>query len=249
MKYFLSCDWGTTSFRIKLAGTNNGRVVAEESSADGIARIFEFWQQSGLPEAKRSGFYLDVVRRHINMLEEMISQSLSGVPLLISGMASSSIGFIDIPYNSVPFSVDGAGIQTAFITAAKAFDHNVWVISGIRTDDDVMRGEEIQLIGCISRGQIVKNEMFIFPGTHSKHILVKNNQVVDFKTYMTGEVFALLSQNSILKNAVERNQTQNTNPDLESYKAGVKDAVSSNLLHSIFKVRTNQLFEVYQKIE
>ncbi|BAU53591.1 2-dehydro-3-deoxygalactonokinase [Mucilaginibacter gotjawali] len=249
MKYFLSCDWGTTSFRIKLARTNDGRVVAEESSADGIARIFERWQQTGQPEEKRSDFYLGLVNLHAKRMEEKANQSLSGVPLLISGMASSSVGFIDIPYNSVPFSVDGAGIQTAFIAATKAFDHNIWVVSGLKTTDDVMRGEETQLIGCIEPGQIVVNEMFIFPGTHSKHILVKNNRVVDFKTYMTGEVFALLCQNSILKNGVERGHTPEGNTELESFKAGVKEAVSSNLLHSIFKARTNQLFEVYQKSE
>ncbi|HWZ02436.1 MAG TPA: 2-dehydro-3-deoxygalactonokinase [Mucilaginibacter sp.] len=249
MKYFLSCDWGTTSFRVKLAGIEDGRIVAEERSDDGIARIFDRWQQSGYPEEQRIGFYLDVIHRHINRVEEKINLSLSGVPLLISGMASSSIGFVDIPYNAVPFSIDGTGIQTAFIAATTTFDHDVWVISGLRTDDDVMRGEETQLIGCIEPGHIVRNEMFIFPGTHSKHITVKNNQVVDFKTYMTGEVFALLSQYSILKNAVELNSSDQNNLDLESFKAGVREAVSSNLLHSIFKVRANQLFDVYGKIE
>lgn len=249
MKYFLSCDWGTTSFKIKLASTNDGGVVAEESSDGGIAWLFDLWQQSGRPEEEKSDFYLDVVHKHIKKIEKKIDQSLSGAPLLISGMASSSIGFVDIPYNAVPFSVDGTGIQTAFIAAAKTFEHDVWVVSGLKTEDDVMRGEETQLMGCIQAGETVTNELFIFPGTHSKHIIVKNNHVVDFKTYMTGEVFALLTQYSILRNAVEKSIPNGVTADTKSFITGVKDAISSNLLHSIFKVRTNQLFDFYKKTE
>ena len=223
--------------------------MVEESSAEGIARVFEQWQQSGYEEAERSGFYIDVVHRHIKSIEEKRSQSLSGVPILISGMASSSMGFIDISYNSLPFPIDGTSIQIAFIAPSKAFEHDTWVVSGLKAADDVMRGEETQLVGCIEQEYTVKNEIFIFPGTHSKHIIVKNNYVVDFKTYMTGEIFALLTRHSILKNAVEPNRGSERDIDLKVFMMGVNDALSSNLLHAMFKVRTNQLFEVYNKTE
>jgi len=247
--YFLSCDWGTSSFRLRLVSVEDRSVLCEETSDEGIAVIFDLWQQGNFPEIKRPGFYLEIVGRHIKSIEERMNASLSGAPLIISGMASSSIGFIDIPYTAVPFSVDGAGIQTAFTAATTGFKHDVYVISGVRTAGDVMRGEETQLIGCIEPDRIIKNELFIFPGTHSKHLSVKNNQVVDFKTYMTGEVFALLTRYSILKNAVESNGGNDSNDDLETFKKGVRDAKSSNLLNAIFKLRTNQLFDVYSKKE
>jgi 2-dehydro-3-deoxygalactonokinase len=164
-------------------------------------------------------------------------------------MASSSMGFIDISYNTLPFSVDGKSIQTAFIPAAKAFEHDTWVVSGLRSAHDVMRGEETQLIGSVEPGDFVKNEIFIFPGTHSKHLVVKNNQVVDFKTYMTGEVFDLLVRQSILKNAVETPVDTLGAYDPKSFTSGVNAAKTANLLHAIFKVRTNQLFDVYNKTE
>jgi 2-dehydro-3-deoxygalactonokinase len=223
--------------------------MAEERSDTGIAQTFDLWKQSRLPEIKKADFYLEIIHRHISSIEEKTKQSLSGVPLIISGMASSSIGFVDIPYSSVPFSVDGASIQTAFIVAAKGFEHDVWIVSGLRTIDDVMRGEETQLIGLIEPGHQVKNELFIFPGTHSKHISVKNNKVIDFKTYMTGEVFALLSQQSILKSAVEKDTISESASNLQSFKKGVKEGNSSNLLNTIFKARTNQLFDIYSKKE
>ena len=198
---------------------------------------------------KKVSFYLNIVQRHIKKIEEKINHSLNGVKVIISGMASSSIGFIDIPYSSVPLSVDGSGIQTAFIAAGNDFEHDVLIISGVRTDNDVMRGEETQLIGCVDPSVLIKNELYIFPGTHSKHILVKNNRLLDFKTYMTGELFELLSQKSILKGAVEINRELESMVDLSSFIKGVKEAISSNILNVIFKVRTNQLFNLITNLE
>jgi 2-dehydro-3-deoxygalactonokinase len=244
VKHFLSCDWGTSSLRLRLAETVDGKILAEVRSGEGIARTFERWQQSGLAEDKKAGFYLEVVDRQVRVLENQTRQPLNGLTLVLSGMASSSIGFIDLPYASMPFSVNGEGMVTALISANQEFDHDVLLISGSKTDDDVMRGEETQLTGCVKPDQLVKNELFIFPGTHSKHILVKDNQAVGVKTFITGEVFSLLAQNSILKNSVEAGSF-----DAEAFKRGLIDSATGNLLHLIFKVRTNGLFGICGKNE
>jgi 2-dehydro-3-deoxygalactonokinase len=249
MKYFLSCDWGTTSFRLRLADTKNGEVLAKERSGQGIADTFNLWCESGKTDKEKIPFYLNIIKLHIKKIEEKINHPLNGVKLIISGMASSSIGFIDIPYNSVPLAVDGSAIKTAAIPADNDFDHDVLIISGIRTSDDVMRGEETQLIGCIDPSVLVKNELYIFPGTHSKHIRIKDNHITGFKTYMTGEFFELLSQQSILKSAVEIKHENESVNDLIVFKKGVKDAMLANLLHSVFKVRTNHLFNILTKQE
>jgi 2-dehydro-3-deoxygalactonokinase len=223
----------------------SGKVLTEEKSDQGIAVIFNLWSGSGnLIEEKKVSFYLNIVQQHIKRIEKKINYSLQGVKLIISGMASSSLGFIDIPYSSIPLLVDGSGVQTAFIAAGKDFQHDVLVISGIKSDEDVIRGEETQLIGCIEPLAFIKNEWYIFPGTHSKHISVKDNKVVEFKTYMTGEIFGLLSQKSILKSAVEFDPEPESTLDLSSFIKGVKEARSSNILNAIFKVRTNQLFKL-----
>src|SRR5665213_805597 len=172
MGQFLSCDWGTTSFRIRLADTRDGKILAEAEAGQGMADTFDLWQQhrnSGNKQKRQ--FYLKVIDGHIKKLESKLNTPLSGVKLIISGMASSSIGFIQIPYNEAPLPVNGSGIKTAIIPASADFDHNVMIISGVKTDDDIMRGEETQLIGYINRP--VNDELFIFPGTHSKHVRVK----------------------------------------------------------------------------
>ena len=79
------------------------------------------------------------------------------------------------------------------------------------------------------------------PGTHSKHVIVKNGMITDFKTYMTGELFDLLSTKSILAGSLEKE-----NPAAEKintlFENGVEQGASGNILHDIFHIRTNRLF-------
>jgi len=250
MKYFLSCDWGTTSLRVRLINVKQEKILVEELSDEGIAATFDLWRQTpGGGEQQKTGFYLTVIDRCIRKLEQRCDNSLRGVSMIISGMASSSVGFIDVPYAEVPLPVDGSGFKTALISANSQFGHDCLVISGVKTGTDIMRGEETQLTGCIDPVTApVKNGLFIFPGTHSKHIRVLNNQITGFKTYMTGEFFGLLSKKSILKNSIETTSLfQNNN--LPAFNKGVRDAVAGNLLHSAFNTRTNYLFDKLNKEE
>jgi 2-dehydro-3-deoxygalactonokinase len=250
MRNFLSCDWGTSSFRIRLADSESGEILAEEISTQGIANTFALWTASaGSDETNRTAFYMNIIDDHIKRMEAKLSCSLKGVKIIASGMASSNIGIINIPYSPIPLDVHKPAIQTAFIPARNHFDHDVWILSGIRSDNDVARGEETQLIGCIDPSARIGNELFIFPGTHSKHIYVKENRVVDIKTFMTGELFELLSEKSILSTSVEKDPFLEENYNLRSFKKGVDDAVKMNLLNSIFKVRTNDLLQLSGKNE
>jgi len=252
MKHFLSCDWGTSSFRLRLVKAADYKIIAEVVADEGIAATFADWQQKTCSsEQQRLVFYLDVINKYIKQIEQKTNYSLSGVQIIVSGMASSSIGFTDIPYSRLPVSLEGLNIHKVLIVPAKKdFDHKVLVISGIKTDDDVMRGEETQLMGCVDNATgKINDELFIFPGTHSKHIRVVDNQIVGFNTYMTGELFDLLSKKSILRTNVEGSDKLEKPECWCSFKKGVNDALDSNLLNAIFKVRTNNLFNKLSKKE
>jgi 2-dehydro-3-deoxygalactonokinase len=250
MKQFLSCDWGTSSFRLKLVDIDAYQILAQEADNNGIAATFALWKESGRPEDERLSFYLGVLNKYIGKIESKTNISLSGMPLIISGMASSTIGFVDVPYSLLPVGIDGKNIKTHFIPADQYFAHDVLVISGVRSDDDVVRGEETQLIGCVDqRHENIEDELFIFPGTHSKHLLVSNNQIVGIKTYMTGEFFELLSQKSILRLSVEKGLEQSDLQPSVGFKMGVNDAINANLLNVAFKVRTNSLLNKLSNIE
>ncbi|WPU94374.1 2-dehydro-3-deoxygalactonokinase [Mucilaginibacter sabulilitoris] len=249
MNMLLSCDWGTSALRLNLIDAKSGQIMTGERSDSGIAKTFELWKATNITdENSRIAFYLDVLQQLISNIETRLSVSLNGVKLFISGMASSSIGFIELPYSQLPFALSGPGLQVKHLPAPEGFNHAISMISGVRSADDVMRGEETQLIGCVEAIESTAvNQVFILPGTHSKHIYVHQNNITGFKTYMTGDLFELLSQKSILHNSVEKENDIEAAEHALSFKQGVTDAAGGNLLHAIFKVRTNNLFNVYTK--
>ncbi len=62
-------------------------------------------------------------------------------------MASSSIGMKELPYARLPFALDGGHVQLMYFREERVFPHEIMLISGVKSDHDVMRGEETQLIG------------------------------------------------------------------------------------------------------
>ena len=246
--YFLSCDWGTSSFRLKLISIPDLGIVEETTSNKGISSVFNEWGKKGnAKQGEKQSFYLKILAEYISELESKINQSLANISIVLSGMASSSIGIVDIPYTVVPFAVDGKDLNMHLVKNSEEFPHDVLIISGARTHNDVMRGEETQLIGCIDEmtSDPKDEQLFIFPGTHSKHIIIKDKKVQSFTTYMTGEFFALLSAQSVLHTAVIKHADSGSAS--ESFIKGVKDAANANLLHIVFMVRTNDLFKTMNK--
>ncbi|MES1224215.1 MAG: 2-dehydro-3-deoxygalactonokinase, partial [Bacteroidota bacterium] len=246
MEKFISCDWGTSSLRLRLVDADTMSVLAEVTSSQGILGIYDLWKQNNKEE--RISFYQSILADQIKVLEGQINSSLQDMPLIISGMACSSIGMLELPYKEIPFSTDGKDLIIKIIEATNDFKHKILIISGAKTEEDAMRGEETQLIGCLN-DDYGEDMFIIFPGTHSKHITIKHGKVVDVKTYMTGEFFELLSKKSILSNNVEENHDPLSSGNLNSFEKAVADSLDSNILHSSFMVRINQLFGKLSKQE
>ena len=239
---FLSCDWGTTSFRLRLIETESQATRAEVLSNRGIAAMHQDWLSQGLPENERFDFYLGFLKVQIHELKKKCNHSLKATPLLISGMASSSIGMMALDYLPMPFHCDAANIRTKLIGPSESFPNPLILISGAKTVNDVMRGEETLLIGC-DTDSTIPEQYFIFPGTHSKHILVRNGIAVDLKTFMTGEIFELLARNSILSASLPENIQVDAARNSLHFDNGIKKGRYSNLLNAVFQVRTNQLLK------
>jgi 2-dehydro-3-deoxygalactonokinase len=147
----------------------------------------------------------------------------------------------------LPFSTDGSNAFMKELPGGKNFLHTVWMISGISSQQDIMRGEETQLVGLAALdNKIFSNDatICIFPGTHSKHITVEKGKVVDFKTYMTGELFQLMIHHSILKDAIAEDNKQGllAGSEMDAFCLGVRESGTSNLLHNLFSIRVNHLF-------
>lgn len=233
--YFLSCDWGTSSFRLRLVETSSGNIIAEERSGTGIASTYQQWQQTSQP---REDFFAAIINAQIDVLAERTGIPLEEVPVVLSGMASSSIGMVELPYKELPFSLSGADL------AINIFKDRFIIISGACNENDVMRGEETKVAGCATWLQDTTQEQWLLmPGTHPKHVVVNHNQVVRFQSFMTGEFFDLLSTHSILAASVSNKGTLDDPASQDSFKEGLSAGRTENLLHAAFMVRTNQLLK------
>lgn len=251
----LGCDWGTSSFRLRLIDSTSLQFIGEIKSPEGVSSTFTDWKTNGENQGvSRTQFFRQQLNRQVDLLSAKVAINLDGIPIVISGMASSSIGMEEVPYATLPFPVDGSRASTKRLLAQPDFPHDITLISGVQTQHDVMRGEETQLIGLLALLDIQHYtpdvSVLIFPGTHSKHIYIQHQQVIDLQTFMTGEVFNLMATNSILKDSVSpiERSTFSSN-ELDAFKSGVNESDSPSILNSLFRVRTNQLFGKLTKPE
>lgn len=253
--FLLGCDWGSTSFRLRLFNIAEQKVEGEINTKEGVVNTFKMWQVHSKKDANpvsREHFFRQKLKNNVVLLAESLSKELNNIPIMISGMASSSLGMINVDYADLPYSLDGSNTISLTIPADDDFQNNIVLISGVKSVDDVMRGEETQVLGMIS---LLKNDnlcpekaILIFPGTHSKHIYIHGNKMTDFKTFMTGELYELLTHHSILCNSVcSVKLNLVSEDDFKMFKKGVSASADSSILHTIFSVRTNDLFEVLDR--
>ncbi|HUQ66822.1 MAG TPA: 2-dehydro-3-deoxygalactonokinase [Flavitalea sp.] len=240
--HILSCDWGTSSFRLRLIDTISLRCIAEIVSDTGNAVLFRKWKDQS--SVDRLHFYLQYLKESVDSLSASSSMPLDELCILISGMASSSVGMKELPYADLPFSLDGHSAYFEWINGKPVITNPILLISGVQHPGDVMRGEETQLAGVSSLINAANDgeSIYIFPGTHSKHITVSNNRITQFSTWMTGEVFELLVKQSILSHAVTiPDNNFHTDDMIASFLKGVMKAFQSPLLNNLFSARINQL--------
>jgi 2-dehydro-3-deoxygalactonokinase len=244
MSDFISIDWGTTSLRVSHCSDGGHTIIRSIATTDGALAVNQRFLAKGnsSPEARKS-FFQEVMDEAIEQLN--ISSDLP-LPVLISGMASSAIGMETLPYAHLPFSVDGS---KAMIKQWRKGGNTYSMISGLATEDDIMRGEETQLVGAAIIANVELEEaLLIFPGTHAKHMVIKNGEVQGFKTYMTGEVFCQMFSNSILAQSVTVHHDHNEQ-NTSAFLKGVREGAEGNILQTMFRVRTNGMFHRMNKEE
>ena len=159
--------------------------------------------------------------------------------VVMSGMIGSRQGWVEVPYVSCPAAL--RDLANALRAAPTDGARDVLICPGLVSRDadgvpDVMRGEEVQIFGALSISTTTPATVLL-PGTHSKHAAVSNGSISGFVTHMTGEVFALLRDHSILGRLMAPRRV-----DLAAFDAGLDRARHRNgLLHHIFGVRTRML--------
>ncbi|MGJ4995283.1 2-dehydro-3-deoxygalactonokinase [Bradyrhizobium sp. HKCCYLS3077] len=222
---FVAVDWGTSSFRAWLMAAD-GTELAETRGSEGMLHC------------ATSGF-APVLHHHLHKLG-----APGDLPVLICGMAGARQGWVEAPYLHTPTRLDALHDGAVSVNT----DGDVRILPGLaqaRADrPDVMRGEETQLLGVT---EPAFSGLVCIPGTHSKWIRIEAGAVVEFATYMTGELFAVISQHSILMHAVEPGGSQAE--DGAPFRAGLATALAAPtaLTGALFRLRAAQLLGFEQR--
>lgn len=223
-KYFISCDWGTTNFRLRLTDTSTLAVLAEHGTDQGVKALYEKFR---LGDGKdQQGFFKKYLLEQIDMFPEEHRKHI----VVASGMVSSSIGFYELEYAELPFTCSGKTLNWKLMPLREGQD--LLVISGVKSDTGMMRGEEAQSIGLEEHLVASDKGLLLLPGTHSKHLSYENGRFHALKNYMTGELFELLAKKSILSNSIEMdgNRPFRERAFREGMDLGLKSGLGPNLL-------------------
>ncbi len=235
--YFISCDWGTSNFRLRLVETGSLSVLVEHKTDQGIKVLYQkFLEQNKLGQTE---YFLTYLQDQIDKMGN--TQGAQNVVTV--GMASANIGLLELEYGNMPFDEAGKGINFKAIPLKNGME--VLLVSGIKDESGMMRGEEIQALGLTKYLESYKNGMLILPGTHSKHINYDSGEFTALKSFMTGELFELLSTKSILANNVETCQwiTKRKNAFKEGLSIGFEGQLSAHL----FSIRAKNLLHGAKK--
>jgi len=237
--YFISGDWGTTNFRLRVVNSGSLEVITELKTDCGVKPHY----QKYLKQSQKSQFefFSDYLLSQIEQLPEKLRNN----PVVLSGMASANIGMQELPYTDLPFSNTGKELITELISLPDNL--NLILISGAKTKYGMMRGEETQALGMMDHLEKYEDGILILPGTHSKHITYNNKSFTDLETFMTGELFALLSKQSILENNLETCQWDKEYE--EAFLGGVKNGLNKEMTSNLFRLRANDLLGYATKQE
>ncbi len=229
--HFISCDWGTTNLRIKVVETESLKVVAENNSGSGIRSLNELFQESG--ENDRMTFFAHYLREQVMKLP----QAQHDHPLLVSGMASANIGMLDLPYGVLPIDESGKGFLLRDLMPWPG--QRLRLVSGIKSDNGMMRGEETQTLGLLQLMRGAEDGTLLLPGTHSKHLALVNGKITAFSSFMTGELFEIISQRSILANSVAPGAWNEDRA--ECFRQGVMSGYQGGFSPHLFAIRAGQV--------
>lgn len=205
-------DWGSSNLRAWVFDAR-GNVLRESK------------RSISLKEARAQGFatVFSDLKAQLGLSE--------GLPVVACGMIGAKDGWLEAPY--VPCLATPKTIQN---NSLEMRENNLWILPGLSNAtpvSDVMRGEETQICGAIAKNH---SGLFCLPGTHSKWAEVEAGQITSFRTFVTGELFALSQAHAVWGQFAKKDTF-----DMEAFRLGLLATEDSPLLNTLFQTRSRVL--------
>jgi 2-dehydro-3-deoxygalactonokinase len=211
---YIAVDWGTTNRRAYAIG-GDGRLADSVEDTRGILAV------------ERGGFAAEVAK---------IRRRLGDRPMLMAGMVGSNRGWREAPYVPSPAGLDALAGAILWIEPGR-----LGIVPGVSQSGaagaDVMRGEEVQVLGATAAGLVPPRALVCHPGTHAKWVQMAAGRIDAFHTMMTGEIFGLLRAHSILSEQLRGEACVD-----EAFRKGADAALGGEeLLAALFGIRARHL--------
>ncbi|QNR98291.1 2-dehydro-3-deoxygalactonokinase [Stenotrophomonas sp. 169] len=216
----IAVDWGSSSLRA-FRVESDGRVRETRRTDQGLLHV--------------GGRFADVLGQLIDGWDDAL--------VVLAGMVGSRQGWQEVPYVQAPVGLQDIAAGMRLLDGDAMPGRALWLVPGVSCFDahqvpDVMRGEETQLCGLLPTLGAGSHHVLL-PGTHSKHVRIVDGRIEGFSTFMTGEVFAVLRQHSLLGRMMV-----DAPHDDAAFADGMSMASRGDaLLHHLFSVRTRALFD------
>ena len=214
----IAIDWGTSSARA-YALDRLGKLVSEHSAPLGVQRV-------------TGGGFVEALRVLCG------GEVPDAVPLIASGMIGSRQGWVEAPYCKCPAGFSAIAAALTSVPGTRLFIVPGLMCHGVDEVPDVMRGEETQVFGALPE-KIGARQVLVLPGTHSKWVIAGHGGIETFATFMTGELYAVLREHSILGRLTA------AGVDDAALDRGVRHSLRQDaaLTHDLFSARTLALTE------
>ncbi|GAA4774337.1 2-dehydro-3-deoxygalactonokinase [Stakelama sediminis] len=214
-------DWGTTNRRAySIDGA--GRVIATERDDQGLLAV------------SKGGFANSATA---------IRALFGDLPMLCAGMVGSVKGWAEVPYQRCPVDLESLAANLLWVEPGRTA-----LVPGVCTIadgvGDIMRGEEVQLLGAVAAGLAPADALLCQPGTHCKWARMTDSRLAGFRTGMTGEIFALLRKHSLLADFLDGDVR-----DGDAFRDGVALAQKGALLGPLFAERASALLGIRAREE
>lgn len=216
---WIAVDWGTTNLRVWAIGKED-QVLAQANSDRGMG---------GLKQEEFEPVLMELVARWLKPDEVM--------NVIACGMVGARQGWVEAPYGLVPCEPIAGENAISFTSQDERL--RLHIVAGLRQDNpaDVMRGEETQIAGLLYSEPNFEG-MVCLPGTHTKWVKIERGRIINFSTHLTGEMFSLLAEKSVLRHTVSSDGW-----DEEEFKNTFETALEKpdKISASLFSIRAEAL--------
>jgi 2-dehydro-3-deoxygalactonokinase len=217
--YWIAVDWGSSNLRV-WALDRRHKILDSFSSNDGMLSL-------------ETGDFEPLLLKQIS---NWVANDVN-IPVLCCGMVGAKQGWMEAPYATVPYNLMQETDSVKVICSDNRLD--VRILGGLKQNNpaDVMRGEETQIRGFLSDFADFDGVVCL-PGTHTKWVHVSAGEVVSFRTFISGELFALMSEYSVLKYSVNSEGWSD-----QEFKSAVSESISNpqKIFSHFFNLRADDL--------